>query len=103
MSNLATIEQQMAEKQSNLFRQDALKECSEAEWNEAVALAKTEEASERVELITIGLRGGIFSKLRFAGKNLGRVATLARLSVYTLAGGDPEYFTRGAGGSCIIV
>lgn len=107
MSDFAAIKQQMAAEQSARYHQEALQHGSEVEWSEAVAVAKTETANERVELITVALRGGgLMNKIRYPSKNLGTVATLARLSEYTLAGGDPEYFTRGAGGAggpCVIV
>lgn len=105
MSEFAAIKQQMAAEQSERYHQEALKHGSEAEWAEAVAVAKSETANERVELITKALHGSVMSKMLYASK-IGTVATLARLSEYTLAGGDPEYFTSGAGGAggpCVIV
>jgi hypothetical protein len=89
-----------AKTQIESYHQTALNYGTEQDWQSALTVAKGETPNELLRNLTYAMNPGLFRRL-FKRPNI--VLELARIAEFTRLGGDPSYFTQGAGAGCLLL
>jgi hypothetical protein len=91
--------EKMRQDQIERYHQEALKHGTEEQWQKNLAKTQEETGIERIEKITKALNWN----LPFFQPDINLL--FARMAEYTRRGGDPTYFTSGAGagGGCNLL
>jgi hypothetical protein len=89
-----------AKSQIENYHQSALQYGTEQEWQTALATASAEKPNELVRNLTNAMNPGILRRI-FGRTDI--VLQFARIAEFTRLGGDPTYFTHGAGAGCLLL